>query len=151
LEVTVIDVNYCEKNEILAKSESLKGYSYLIDQIRLNQTKNHSRDKAISMAIELCIEEGILSEFLKENYLEVAKMLNLQYDQEAEYKIIHQEGVEEGIELGVERGIEQGEHKKAIDMAKIGFKNNIPIETIAVMTGFSISELEEIRTAGLLE
>ena len=84
LEVTIIDVNYCNENEVLAKSESLKGYAYLVEQIRLNKAKGFSQDKAISIAIDICIKENILLEFLKKNYREVAKMLNLQYDQEGE-------------------------------------------------------------------
>jgi len=142
LEVMIIDVNYCNENEVLAKSESLKGYAYLIDQIRLNKAKGYNQDQAISMAIELCITENLLSEFLKKNYLEVAKMLNWQYDQEAEYRIIRQEGREE------ERAKAEAEK---IEMVLTGFKNNIPIETIAIMTGFSISELEEIRADSLIE
>jgi len=67
LEVIIIDVNYCNENEVLAKSESLKGYAYLIDQIRLNNARGYNQDQAISIAIDLCIQENILSEFLKRN------------------------------------------------------------------------------------
>ena len=173
LEVTVIDVNYCDENEVLAKSTTLKGYSYLMDQIRINKSKGYSRDKAISLAIDFCIRENILSEFLNQNYKEVAKMLNWQYDQEAEFRVIRQEGHAEGHASGLEEGhasglkeghasglkeghasgleeghasgLEEGLQQKAIEIAKNGLTNNIPPETISIMTDLSISEIEEIK------
>jgi len=137
LEVTIIDVNYCEKNEILAKSDALKGYAYLINQIRRNKAQGYNQDQAISIAIDICIKENILSEFLKENYQEVAKMLNLQYDQEAEHRAIRSEGIE--------LGIEQGEHRKAIEMAKKMLDDKLPLETILEYTGLSIDTVKKLK------
>jgi len=45
-----------------------------------------------------------LLEFLQKHYAEVAKMINLQYNQEAEFEIIRQEAKEEGIAEGIEQG-----------------------------------------------
>ena len=132
LEVTIIDVNYCNENEVLAKSESLKGYAYLIDQIRINKANGHNQDQAISIAIDLCIQENILSEFLKRNYQEVAKMLNLQYDQEAEHRAIRQE----------ERAKAEAEK---IEIAKSLLKSGVSVEIIANSSGLSIEVIESLR------
>jgi len=48
------------------------------------------------------------------------------------------------LERGIERGIEQGASEKEIEIAKNGLENNIPIETISVMTGLSIEEIEKL-------
>jgi len=58
-----------------------------------------------------------------------------------------QDKFDAGVERGIEQGREQGEHKKAIEIAKNGLANNIPIETISLMTGFKVSELEKIAKA----
>ena len=139
LEVIIIDVNYCNENEVLAKSESLKGYAYLIDQIRLNKAKGYNQDQAISMAIDLCIQENILSEFLKRNYQEVAKMLNLQYDQEAEHRVIRQEVREE----------EQAKAEaEKIEMAKKMLADKLPIETISKYTKLPIETIDSLKDKG---
>jgi len=135
LEVTVFDVNYCNENEVLAKSDSLKGYAYLIDQIRINKASGYNQDQAISMAIDLCIQENILSEFLKRNYQEVAKMLNLQYDQEAEHRVIRQEVREE------ER--EKAEAEK-IEMARKMIKLGNSISDVAEITKLPIDMIEKL-------
>lgn len=44
----------------------------------------------------------------------------------------------------IEQGIEQGEQKKAIETAKAGLKNNIPLETISLLTGLTLAELEDL-------
>ena len=143
LEVTIIDVNYCNENEVLAKSDSLKGYAYLIDQIRLNKAKGYNQDQAISIAIDLCITENILSDFLKENYQEVAKMLNLQYDQEAEHRAIRQEGVDEGIEQ--ERAKAEAEK---IRIVKNFLSMGLSVEDIAKGTGVPIGIIESLKDKG---
>ena len=64
-------------------------------------------------------------------------MLKWEYDQEAEHKAIREDSLEEGWEKGRE--------EERIDIVKNGLENNIPIETISIMTGVSIEEIETIR------
>ena len=45
-----------------------------------------TRDKAIIAGIDACIASDVLTVFLTEHYLEVSKMLNWEYDAEAEKK-----------------------------------------------------------------
>ena len=134
LTIEVIDLNYQSQHKVLEKSKSLQGYSYLIEQIRMHIASGYSRDEAIGMAIDLCIEAEVLSEFLKQHYQEVAKMINLQYDQEVEYRAIREE---ERIE-----GRKEGEQTKAIEIAKKLLSDRMPFEMIAQYTGL---ELEDIK------
>ena len=99
--IKVIDIRYENGDEILEKSPSLKGYSYLISLIhKYIRTDGMERDKAIHRAIERCIKENVLAGFLRENFWEVASMLNIEYNQEDEYQAIREEGLEEGILQG---------------------------------------------------
>jgi len=54
-----------------------------------------TRDKAIVTAIDFCIKQNVLKEFLSEHYTEVSKMLNWEYDADAEKKAIREEGAEQ--------------------------------------------------------
>lgn len=82
--VDVIDVNHLSAHEILDKSPSLKGYSQFIHKIKTYIKSGHTRDKAIGLAIDTCIKENILKDFLINHYEEVAQMLHLQYNAEDE-------------------------------------------------------------------
>jgi len=65
-----------------------------------------TRDKAIVAAIDTCIMMDVLTEFLTEHYLEVSKMLNWEYDAEAEKRVITEEAVEQGRQEGRQEGAE---------------------------------------------
>ena len=136
LTVEIIDVNYQSGHEVLQRSESLQGYAYLIDQIRAHMKAGYSRDEAIGISIELCIMEGVLSEFLKIHYEEVAKMLNFQYDQEVEYQAIREEEREEGYEAGAS--------EKAIEMAGNSLKAGLSTELVAELTGLSLEKVTSL-------
>ena len=148
LELTaqVLDVNYGSGHEILEKSPLIAGYSYLIEQIRRQMETGSNRDQAIRKGIEICLEEGILTDLLKENYEEVIQMLDIQYSKEAEFRIIRQEGEA----IGEARGEARGEERKAIEVAKNFLELGIPIETVASATGLDIEKLKTLvrGTAG---
>lgn len=63
-------------------------------------------------AVDYCIENGILEEFLRKNRAEVLGMLLEEFDVKKYERTLRSEGREEGIregmELGMKRGIEQG-------------------------------------------
>ena len=88
LVVHVIDINYERNHEVLDKSPSLKGYSYLIAKIREFRKEGLSRDVAIAKAVRTCINEDILADFLNEhNYEEVCDMLDFEYKLEDELEV----------------------------------------------------------------
>jgi hypothetical protein len=97
LELTakVVDINYGSGAPALERSPSLSGYSYLIAVIRKNIQSGMTRDEAIVAAIDLCIKEGVLTEFLRAHYQEVIKMLNYEYDAEAERRVLREEARQE--------------------------------------------------------
>ena len=95
----VVDINYGSGEASLGMSDSLNGYAFLVAEIRKNIHSGMTRDEAIANAIELCIKQDILQEFLTKHYLEVVKMLSWEYDAAAEKRVLLQEGRLEGIEL----------------------------------------------------
>lgn len=102
--VNVININYENRDTILEKSSTLKGYSYLVNLIRRYQEEGFTRDEAIKEAISRCIDEGVLKEYLEKYFWEVADMLVFEYDE----KVLHGEAMyEEGLEKGLEQGVEK--------------------------------------------
>ena len=135
--VKVINVNYGSGSDVLRKSPSLDGYAYLIAQIRKHTDAGVSRDEAIRMAVEHCINKDILADFLRGNFKEVCDMLAWECTYEDELAIQKEEGVEEGIEKGY--------IKAAIDMLKGGMTLHDVLK-ILELSDLQIRELKERAT-----
>jgi len=113
LVVQVYNINKGRNQEILGKSHTLDSYSRFIDKIReyQNECKNEDQwknldkddrkellDKAFKSAIEYCIKNNILKDFLKKHGSEVLSMLYAEYDPEVEMRIVREEALEEAHE-----------------------------------------------------
>ena len=88
---------------------SLKEYAQYVAKVRKYVSKNISLEEAVTRAVDECIEEGILAEFLMKNKAEVIKVSIYEYDKEFEEKKLRKAEYEAGVEAGVESGIELGE------------------------------------------
>ena len=75
-------------------------------------TQNIPLEEAVTRAVDECIEEGILAEFLMKNKAEVIKVSIYEYDKEFEEKKLRkaefEAGRQDGIEIGRQDGIEIG-------------------------------------------
>lgn len=74
LVVKIIDLRYTEDNEVLKRSETLAGYSLLLHYIKTYQKDGMTLENAIDAAIDRCLSENILVDFLK-NKREVSNMI----------------------------------------------------------------------------
>ena len=59
-------------------------------------------------AIDYCIDNDILKEFLKTYRSEVTKSMQLNYEFDRQLELERADAIEEGLEQGLEQGIEQG-------------------------------------------
>jgi predicted transposase/invertase (TIGR01784 family) len=60
---------------------------------------------------------------------------------------IERMGIEQGIEQGIERGIEQGRDSERKTIALNMLRKNIPLETIAEVTGLTIDQLQQLQSS----
>ena len=111
IEVKVIDINYGSGDIVLEKSPTLNGYAYLIDRIRHNINAGNSRDRAIEAAVNQCIRENILGNFLSDHYKEVCNMFVYGITYEEEMEVRAEEAMEKGLEKGLRQGLNQGLHQ----------------------------------------
>jgi len=139
LTVKVLNINYGSGNPLLDKSASLKGYSYLISEIHKNQRSGMLRDEAIITALDYCIKQNILKEFLTDNYSEVIKMLNYEYDAEAEKRVLLQEGRQEGRQ--------EGQQEEKLAAAKRALMSGVKPEDVAYYNELPISKVMEIKNS----
>ena len=66
-------------------------------------------DEAVDAAIEYCIKNNILKDFLLEQKAGVKKMSIYEFDEEREMEMIRQDERAEGEQAGLERGRAEGE------------------------------------------
>ena len=83
LNVMVYNINYGCNAELLEACQTLKEYALCVDRIR-RYIKVHSLEEAVDRAIDECIKEGILREFLVKYRAEARAMCIFEYDEEAE-------------------------------------------------------------------
>lgn len=133
LVVTQININPGYNDELLCRCPVLGEYMSYVDKVRTYQ-KEMSLDEAVSRAVNECIAEGILADFLKANKAEVMNMSIYEYDEELHIKTMMDIGREEGYEAGM------------IDVAKEMIKNGDTNEYVSKITKLTVQDISELRS-----
>lgn len=104
-EVRMLNINYGHNKELMEKCKRLEEYAIFVEKVRQYAKEYPDRlDKAITKAIDDCIKEEVLKDFLIERKSEVLEMVLFSFDKELYEadlkKIAYEEGREEGRTLG---------------------------------------------------
>ena len=94
-------------------------------------------------AIDYCIDNDILKEFLKTYRSEVTKSMQLNYEFDRQLELERADAIEEGMEIGIEKGIEKGANKMLFTLVT---KGKLDIGTAAEEAGVSVSEFEKLMS-----
>ena len=106
LKVLVININEGYNQKLMESCQILKEYAQYVSKVRTYK-KTPSLNEAVEKAVEECIQEGILREFLLKHRAEVVAMSIFEYDREWEEEILRKEEFEAGKELGEQLGKEK--------------------------------------------
>lgn len=90
LSVRVININPQKKHDVLKKCRVLREYSQFVDTTR----KYREDENQLEKAVRECIENGILSDYLKRKSYEVVNMLMAEYDYEMDMEVKCEEAAE---------------------------------------------------------
>ena len=163
LKALMLNVNEGHNKELMEQCQTLKEYAIYVARVR-KYTSEMNLNDAVARAIDECIKEGILVEFLRKNRSEVKMVSILEYDKEweekklrkAEYEAGRSEGIEigksegieigktEGIEIGKSKGIEIGRDKAMSEFVCNMIKYGFSIEKIAEVTGKNAEQIQTI-------
>ena len=97
LRIRFININPGYNEEIVEKSPTLYQYVKFVDTVRKYQ-QEMSFPEAVEKAIDECIKNGILAEFLRKNRAEVLRVSIFEYDEEEHMRQEREESRQEGIE-----------------------------------------------------
>ena len=167
--VTVLNVNEGHNADLMQHCNTLNEYAQYVARVRL-YAADMSLDQAVERAVDECIREGILAEFLTCNRNEVISMSIFEYDKELEEKKLrkaeyeagfsegekhgHESGFSEGEKHGHETGfsegekygIERGTFLNSIETAKRMLKlQEFSLEKIAAITGLPFDEVKKLH------
>ena len=138
LTVQVLNINTDKANKVLTTCKPLKEYSLFVEEVRI-QTQLDP-ENGFTNAVKICIEKGILKEYLMRKSREVINMLVAEYDYDTDIAVQRQES----LMIGIEQGISQGSYRKAIETAKAFKQFGFDIDKIAEGTDLSVEEVKAL-------
>jgi predicted transposase YdaD len=151
LKVLTLNINEGHNSQLLEQCQILREYAQYVAKVR-EYAGTTDLDTAVEQAVNDCIQNGILAEFLRKNKSEVIAMSIFEYDKEeeerklrkAEYEAGREAGIkvgrEAGLKVGREAGLKEGIQEIVQNMLRAG---ETP-EKIARYTGCEIQELEKL-------
>ena len=138
LEVKVYNINTNKGAKVLRLCKTLDEYSLFVQEVR-KQTQLDP-ESGFTNAVKICIEKGILKEYLQRKSREVINMLVAEYDYDTDIAVQR----EESLRIGIQQGFSDGAYKTKLETAKLMRRHNYPIAEICTMTGLSQEEVESV-------
>ena len=102
--VRIININDGQNNKVLKGCKTLQDYASFVAMVRKNRETMEIED-AVTMAVNNCIDRGILKTFLLKHKAKVIKMSIYEYDEKKQREFDREEGREEGRKEGLEEGL----------------------------------------------
>ena len=84
LKVRVLNINQGYNRELMERCRTLYEYSEFVSRIRKYANQGSAIEEAVERAVAECIEEGILSDFLRSQRAEVIAVSIFEYNEEEE-------------------------------------------------------------------
>ncbi len=141
------NINPGYNESLKQKCPTLMEYMEYVSKVR-KYRETISLTEAVGKAVDECIKEGILKEFLLKNKAEVVSMSIYEYDQEKHNRTLYSEGYEDGElagrQEGREEGIAEGRQEVIFTMVKNMRTEGISCELISKVTGISMEEIQSI-------
>ena len=129
LEVPVYNINVGMNEELFKKSPKLKQYAEFIAKVREFNKLYDDYIQAVKEAVNHCIANDILAEFLREQGGKIVSILSAEFDLDVAKRVYAEEQVED----------------KLIEIAQKLLKRNRPIDEIIEDTGLTREEIEGLK------
>ena len=108
IRVKVFNINYNENFRLIRECRPVHDYSCFVDRVERNKRAGMPATEATIDAMEWCIDNGIMYDFLMAHRWEVFEMVSLVWDAEKAKKFYTAEAREEGRAEGRAEGREEG-------------------------------------------
>ena len=138
LELVVKVKNCADPNllPIVGSCDILKQYCQFLEIVEQNYNRLFPK-ASFKKAIEIAMEQGILTDYLDRKSREVINMLCAKYDYKMDIAVKKQEAFEDGEIAGAQ--------KKAIETAKNALSMNLSAEQTSKITGLPLEKVQELQ------
>lgn len=133
LRVITFNINDGHNKKLMEQCHTLREYAQYVAKVR-KYRRNMNLDAAVERAVDECIQEGILDEFLRKHRSEVIGMSIFEYNKDEEEKKLRKAEFEFGREEGRKEVL-----KNMLDTGKYS------LEEIAEVFHISIEEVKRIK------
>ena len=96
---TLININFGHNQELMENCRDLYEYAYLVEEVRKGGLQGLSLSESVDRAVDTCINNDILKDFLLRHRAEVKEMMLLE-DVELQWKLVKKEARREGLAEG---------------------------------------------------
>lgn len=101
---TMLNINYGHNQKLMKHCRRLEEYSIFVQCVREYIQSEPSVEDALEKAIDTCINQDVLADFLKKHRAEVTNMILTTYDKDLYEKTLKEDAKEEGREEGLTKG-----------------------------------------------
>lgn len=129
--VKVYDINNGHNEALMRQCRTLHGYALLVDKVVAFREEGYELNIAVELAVDQCIAEGILEEFLRKHRSEAKKMILEEFNLNAYLKDERAIAVEEGVKIGLQRGLSTGQQMKLIGQVVRKMQKELTVAQIA--------------------
>ena len=136
LEVLTLNINEGHNKELMEQCQTLKEYAQYVNLVR-KYTKDFELNEAVELAVNECIHDNILSDFLRANKAEVISMSIFEYDKELEERKLRKAEYEAGVADGIKTATENIKREDALALAsrnmsyaEISEILNVPVKSV---------------------
>ena len=152
LRVITFNINDGHNKKLMEQCHTLREYAQYVAKVR-KYRRNMNLDAAVERAVDECIQEGILDEFLRKHRSEVIGMSIFEYNKEeeerklrkAEYEAGYDSGYDSGKEAGYDLGRKEGIEENMRKIVCAMLASGETLEKIAQYTGYSVQEIEKFN------
>ena len=109
----MLNINKGHNVALMEKCRELHDYSTFVALVREKQKSGLPLVLAVNDAMEECIKNDVLADFLRKNRAEVLKVSIYEYDEERNYQLLQKQYRNAGLAEGREAGLAEG-HKAGL-------------------------------------
>lgn len=152
-EARLLNINYGRNRELMEKCRRLEEYAIFIARVRQYMGEEQMPLKqAITLAMEQCIEDGILEDILRKQRDEVLGVLLTTFNKELHEKCLKEDafaegfnnGFKDGYKDGISAGKDEGARENRMNLLKIKLAKGKSLEQIADELEESVEEIEKL-------
>ena len=144
LECEVYNINPGSNETVVNSSRVLHGYRTFVETTRAYIEEDMEIEKAVSMSVDECISQGILSDFFRNRRREIEKVAALDFTFERREKLIARDNYEDGRSAGIAEGRMEGIKLKEMELIVKKVKKGMNLEEIADILEKPSEEIRDI-------